>query len=95
MMRNPEYLVMGAGGLALAGGFATERGFPSNGVRVVTATIVLVLIVSTVKNSRIAPIVTGLAMLMLLASAYEYLPGFTRERKVRGPLQERKPRNHG
>lgn len=76
-MPKPEYLVMGAGGLAFAGGFAESNGFPPNGYVVLSATAALTLIASATNNSPVQPVMTGLAGLMLLTAAIRYIPGLS------------------
>lgn len=77
-MAKAEYLVMAAGGVSLAGGFAEENGWPSNGVNVVAATGILTLLASATENSRAGKIVNALAWLMLISAVYATVPALQR-----------------
>jgi len=83
-MASAEGLVMGAGGLALAGSFVEEKGFPSNGYKVISATIVLTLLASMVSKGPMAGPTKALAALMLLGAVYRYIPAFTKKAPKKG-----------
>jgi hypothetical protein len=70
---------MGAGGIALSAGFAEQKRFPSNGVRIVLATVVLTLLVALTNGTRVEPLAKAFAGLMLLATVFAYVPGFQRD----------------
>ena len=71
-----EGLIIGAGGLAFAGNFKHDNGFPENGYAIIGATVALVFLASTVQGSALDKPVKALAGLMLLASMFRYVPGF-------------------
>ena len=59
----------------------SERGFPSNGMAAVIATVALVIIASATAGSRAAPIVREFGMISLLASIMAAAPIFTSKAK--------------
>lgn len=69
-----DLIIIGAGGLALAGNFAREGGFPENGYSIIGATIGLAFLASITNRTMLAPAVRMAALLMLLVSAYLYIP---------------------
>lgn len=77
-MASAEGLLIGAGGLAFAGSFKDSGGFPENGYAIIGATVALVFLASTVSDTGLARPVKALAGLMLLVSAYRYIPAFTK-----------------
>ena len=75
-----EFPVLAAGGLALAGGFAREGKFPSNGGKAIIGTIGLVIVVSALSGTKVAPISNALAWLVLLGAAYGSIPALKKAR---------------
>lgn len=69
-----DLIIVGAGGLALAGNFAREKGFPSNGPAIIGATVGLAFLASVTHGTILAPAVRMAALLMLLVSVYLYVP---------------------
>lgn len=67
-MASPEMPYLAAGAIALIGGAVKEKGFPANGIVAVMATIFLVIIVSMTANTKIAPLLHAIGMLLLLGS---------------------------
>lgn len=67
---RPELPYLGAGAVALIGGARTEGGFPRDGMRSIIATAILVLIASATSETRAAPLVKALGLLLLLAAIY-------------------------
>lgn len=65
---NPELPFLAAGGVALVGGAIAEKKWPSNGVKALIGTVVLVIVASASTGSRIAPLVHAVGLLLLLAS---------------------------
>lgn len=63
-----------AGSLAFAGNMKTAKGFPSNGYNTVGATIALVFLASLTKGTRIERVVYAFAVLVLISSAFYYVP---------------------
>ena len=78
---RPEFPFLAAGAISLAAGAKRERGFPSNGMTAVIATVALVIIASATAGSRIAPIVRAFGMIALLATIMAAVPTFTRKAK--------------
>ena len=83
-MASADGLMLVAGGLAFAGNFKKEGGFPPNGYGIIAATAALSFLAATSKNSALEGPVKALAGLMLLAAIYAYIPGLmTNETKKR------------
>lgn len=59
-----------AGAVALIGGWRKEGQWPSNGYRGVIATAVLMLLMTVLDGTRIAPVARGLAYLLLMAAVF-------------------------
>ncbi len=73
---RPELPFLAAGGIAIAGGIAREKKWPSEGGRAILGTLVLVIVASATANTRIAPLVRALGLLLLLASVMASVPVF-------------------
>lgn len=71
---RPEMPFLAAGGLAIAAGFVRDKKWPDNGGRALIGTLVLVIVASATSESRIAPLVRALGLLMLLISVMVSLP---------------------
>lgn len=65
---SPEYPYLAAGTVAIIGGAIREQGWPPNVLKSVIGTIGLTIAASTTANSRFAPAVHALGLLLLLAS---------------------------
>lgn len=74
-MASPDHVVLAAGGLTLAGGFAREGHFPSNGVQAIVGTLGLTIIAASLKGSRVGPLVNAFAWLFLMVAVYMTVPG--------------------
>ena len=74
---QPEIVVLAAGGTALAGGYRRENGWPKNGTKGVLGTLALVVVFSFLGQTKIKPIVSGFAWLLLLAAIIVTVPAFT------------------
>lgn len=70
-------IVLAAGTLAFIGSFKEAGGFPSNGYAVIAGTTALTFLASLTNETPIEPAVKALAVLMLLAAAFRYIPGLT------------------
>jgi hypothetical protein len=66
---RPELPFLAAGTVAIIGGAIKEHRWPSNAVGAVIGTVVLTLVASASANTRIAPLVHAIGLLLLLASA--------------------------
>ena len=78
---RPEFPFLAAGAISLAAGAKRERGFPSNGMTAVIATVALVIIASATAGSRSAPIVRAFGMIALLATVMAAIPTFSNNRR--------------
>lgn len=74
-MPNADSMILAAGGVALAGNFKIEGGFPTTGYTIVGATVALTFLASTVKGSALESPVKAAAGLMLLVALIRYIPG--------------------
>jgi len=90
-MATADGLVLLTGGVAFAGSFAEEGGFPSNGYAILGSTAALTFLASLSNGTPISPAVKGLAGLMLLGAVYRYVPAFTKTKSSR----KRKVKSHG
>lgn len=73
-------LVMLAGTIAFLGNMKVDKGFPKAGVRIVTATIVLSIILSVFDNGKLSPIARGIGYLMVLSAVIAYVPKFSNKK---------------
>lgn len=71
---SADGMLLLAGGMAFAGNMKTAKGFPSNGYNTVGATIALVFVVSLTKETKLAKPAFAFAVLVLIASAFYYVP---------------------
>jgi hypothetical protein len=65
---RPELPFLGAGAVAIVGGTIREGHFPSKGGQAVLGTLVLTVVASATTDSRIAPLVHAIGLLLLLAA---------------------------
>jgi len=65
---SPELPYLAAGGVAIAGGAIAEKKWPSNGVKALLGTVVLVIVASATAGSRVAPLVHAVGLLLLLTA---------------------------
>lgn len=65
---NPELPFLAAGGVAIIGGAIAEKRWPSNGLKAVIGTVALVIAASATANTRIAPLVHAVGLLLLLTA---------------------------
>ena len=80
---RPEMPFLAAGAVALAGGVAREKRFPSNGVNAVVGTVALVLVASATDGSRIAPLVHAIGLLLLLAAVMATVTAVNKAKKAK------------
>ncbi len=59
---------LAAGAVTLIGGAIKEKAWPKNSVRAVIGTVVLVVVASATTNTRVAPLVHAVGLLLLLTS---------------------------
>jgi hypothetical protein len=67
---RPELPFLAAGAVAIVGGTKREGKFPANGMQALIATVVLVVAASATANTRIAPLVHAVGLLLLMAAVY-------------------------
>lgn len=65
---RPEMPFLAAGAVAITGGAIKERKWPSNATTAVIGTVVLTLAASATANTRVAPLVHAIGLLLLLSA---------------------------
>jgi hypothetical protein len=81
---RPELPYLAAGGIAIAGGWAKEKKFPSEGPKAVLFTVILVTVVSATANTPVAPLFRALGLLVLLGAVFAAVPAFQAKEKKNG-----------
>lgn len=76
-----EGMILTAGTLSLIGNGVRSGGFPENGVGIIAATSVLAFIAAMSKSTPFAPVMRAMAVLLLLAAVYAYIPGLVKQTK--------------
>jgi hypothetical protein len=66
MVSHPELPFLAAGAIAIIGGTIRERKIPSNTVRALVGTGVLTLVAATTSETKLAPLVHAIGMLLVL-----------------------------
>lgn len=69
-MSRPEMPYLAAGAVSVIGGAVKEKAFPANGVLSITATIFLVIVVSMTSNTKVAPLMHAIGMLLLMGAIF-------------------------
>lgn len=72
-MKSPELVVLGAGGIAIAGGYRKEGKWPKNGTASVVATLLLASVVAVVAGTPANPLISALVGLYVLAVMFSFL----------------------
>ena len=67
---RPELPFIGAGAVAIIGGIKKEGHFPANGLKAVIATVALVFVASATANTKVAPLVHAIGLLVLMGAVY-------------------------
>lgn len=80
---GPEAPFLAAGAIAIAGGVAREKTWPKEGARAVIGTLALTLVASAAGNTRFAPLVRAVGLLVLLVSVMATVTNI-RESKKKG-----------
>ncbi len=65
---RPELPYLAAGAVSIAGGAIAEKNWPQHTVRAIVGTVVLVVAASATANTRAAPLVHAIGLLLLLTS---------------------------
>lgn len=65
---NPELPYLAAGALAITGGVIRDGGWPKNLVPSLIGTVVLVIAASATANTKVAPLVHAIGLLLSLAA---------------------------
>lgn len=65
---RPEMPYLAAGGIAIIGGAVKEHKWPSNATKAVIGTVALTLVASATGDTRFAPLVHAVGLLLLLTA---------------------------
>jgi hypothetical protein len=65
---RPELPFLASGAVAIIGGAIRDKGWPSYTTRAVIGTVALVLVASATTDTRIAPLVRAVGLLLLLTT---------------------------
>lgn len=65
---HPELPFLAAGGVSIIGGAIRQKKWPDNTVRSIVGTLALVVVASATTNSKAAPLVHAVGLLLLLTS---------------------------
>jgi hypothetical protein len=65
---RPELPYLAAGAVAITGGAIKERKWPANATTSVIGTVVLTVVASASANTRVAPLVQAVGLLLLLTA---------------------------
>lgn len=65
---RPELPFLAAGGIALAGGVKAEGKWPANWPKVLIGTVVLVVIASATNETKVAPLVRAIGLLLVVTT---------------------------
>lgn len=65
---RPEMPYLAAGGIAIVGGIARAKGFPPNLLQASIGTVILVIVASATTNTKLAPLVHAVGLLLVLAA---------------------------
>jgi len=71
-----EMPYLAAGAVSIIGGTAREGRFPSHGLNAVIGTVVLVIAASATSDTKIAPLVRAIGLLLLMTSVMAAVPAF-------------------
>lgn len=67
---QPELPYLGAGALSIAGGVIATGKWPTNSLKVIIATVTLVLFASATADTKIAPVVRAIGILFFIAALF-------------------------
>jgi hypothetical protein len=65
---QPELPFLAAGAVAITGGAIKERKWPARATNAVIGTVVLTVLASATANTRVAPLVRAIGLLLLLTA---------------------------
>lgn len=82
-MASPELPFLLAGGIALTGGIAREKGWPDKGLNAIIGTGLLVVFASATSGTTFAPLVRAIGILLVLVSVMATIPAVQKAAKKR------------
>lgn len=65
---RPELPYLAAGGIAVAGSAVAEKKWPDNWAGVLIGTVVLVLVASATADTKLAPLVRAIGLLLVITT---------------------------
>lgn len=80
---RPEFPFLAAGMVSIAGGAIAEKKWPSHTVGSIIGTVVLVVAASATANTRAAPLVHAIGLLLLLTSVMAAVKATQNAKKVK------------
>lgn len=78
---RPEMPFLAAGAIAIGGGAIKNHGWPTNTLTSVIGTVALVIFASATADSKIAPLVRAIGLLVLLAASMAAIKSVISARK--------------
>ncbi len=80
---RPEFPFLAAGAVSIAGGAIQEGKWPSNSVRSIVGTVGLVVVASATTDTRFAPLVRAIGLLLLLTAVMAAVRAANNKKKVK------------
>lgn len=78
-----EMPYLAAGAVSIIGGTAREGRFPSHGINAVIGTVVLVIAASATSETKMAPLVRAIGLLLLMTTVMAAVPAFNKKKVKR------------
>lgn len=80
---RPEFPFLASGAIALTGGAIAEKQWPAKWASVVIGTVILVLVASATNESKVAPLVRAIGLLLVLTSTMAAVKRVNESKKVK------------
>lgn len=78
---RPEMPYLAAGAVAITGGAIKQHKWPANASKAVIGTVVLTVLASASANTRVAPLVQAVGLLLLLTAVMATVTSVTNAKK--------------
>jgi dolichol kinase len=78
---NPEFPFLAAGAVSIVGGAINEKHWPANANRALLGTVALTIVASATGNTRFAPLVHAIGLLLLLTATMAAIQTATKNKK--------------
>lgn len=89
----PELPFIGAGLIALVTGVRREGGFPANGIRMLVALSVLVIVATATSGTKLSPLIRALGVVLLITSLIAFGQTLNMPKPVKGVAQAKENNN--